>query len=189
MSCIDAARNNARMVRTALTRETWEATNECWIELKQMLARKLKSAELPEVIDTVKRRAGLIRGAFPARCCATRSTTSPESAPHRTRGQHQPHPRREVLRAPAGDHPCRLLARQHAVGIDPALGLCASLLSLGLYGENKAANIADFLILSGQMPRSLAYCYEKITSNLGYVGQEYASDLRRTTPPMPCLPP
>ena len=43
------------MVRTALTRETWEATNECWIELKQMLARKLKSADLPEVIDTVKR--------------------------------------------------------------------------------------------------------------------------------------
>ncbi|MGL4199795.1 MAG: alpha-E domain-containing protein, partial [Allorhizobium sp.] len=64
MSCIEAGRNNARMVRTALTRETWEATNECWIELKQMLARKLKSADLPEVIDTVKRRAGLIRGAF-----------------------------------------------------------------------------------------------------------------------------
>ena len=27
------------------------------------------------------------------------------------------------------------------------------------------------------MPRSLAYCYEKITSNLGYVGQEYGERL------------
>src|SRR6218665_1230083 len=27
MSCIESGRNNARMVRTALTRETWEATN------------------------------------------------------------------------------------------------------------------------------------------------------------------
>jgi uncharacterized alpha-E superfamily protein len=27
MSCIEAGRNNARMVRTALTRETWEAVN------------------------------------------------------------------------------------------------------------------------------------------------------------------
>src|SRR5690606_21611445 len=63
MSCIEAGRNNARMVRTALTRETWEATNECWIELKQVLGRKLKPADLPEVIESVKRRVGLIRGA------------------------------------------------------------------------------------------------------------------------------
>jgi uncharacterized alpha-E superfamily protein len=40
-------------------------------------------------------------------------------------------------------------------------------------GEYKATNIADFLILSGQMPRSLAYCYEKIVSNLGYIGKDY----------------
>ena len=64
MSCIEYGRNNARMVRTALTRDTWEATNECWIELKSLLGKKLKTAELPETIDVIKRRAGLIRGAF-----------------------------------------------------------------------------------------------------------------------------
>ncbi len=81
MSCIDSGRNNARMVRTALTRETWEATNECWIEIKQVMAKRLKSADLPEVIDIIKRRAGLIRGAFHGSMCATRSTISPASAP------------------------------------------------------------------------------------------------------------
>ena len=64
MSSFEAARNNARMVRTALTRETWEATNECWIDLKQMLTRRVKPADMPEIIDAIKRRAGLIRGAF-----------------------------------------------------------------------------------------------------------------------------
>ena len=64
MSCIEYGRNNARMVRTALTRDTWEATNECWIELKALLGKRLKTAELPETIDVIKRRAGLIRGAF-----------------------------------------------------------------------------------------------------------------------------
>ncbi|NNH33802.1 hypothetical protein C9413_31890, partial [Rhizobium sp. SEMIA 4085] len=64
MSCIDSGRNNARMVRTALTRETWEATNECWIELKALLSKRPKAAEMPEIIDVIKRRAGLIRGAF-----------------------------------------------------------------------------------------------------------------------------
>ncbi|MGO7668307.1 alpha-E domain-containing protein, partial [Rhizobium ruizarguesonis] len=55
---------NARMVRTALTRETWESTNECWIDFKSLLEKRFKAADMPEVIDVIKRRAGLIRGAF-----------------------------------------------------------------------------------------------------------------------------
>jgi uncharacterized alpha-E superfamily protein len=39
----------------------------------------------------------------------------------------------------------------------------------------KPINIADFLILNGRMPRSLAYCYEKIVNNLAYL----ANALRR----------
>ena len=38
-------------------------------------------------------------------------------------------------------------------------------------------NIADFLTLNVQMPRSLAYCYEKIVSNLGYLAQDYEARL------------
>ncbi|TIU62116.1 MAG: hypothetical protein E5W30_07025, partial [Mesorhizobium sp.] len=41
MSSIETARNNARMVRTALTRETWESINEAWMSLKRMLARPI----------------------------------------------------------------------------------------------------------------------------------------------------
>jgi len=52
------------MVRTALTRETWEATNEFWIELKDLLSKRLKPADLPQAIDVIKHRAGLIRGAL-----------------------------------------------------------------------------------------------------------------------------
>ena len=39
MSSIETARSNARMVRTALTRETWESINEAWMSLKRMLAK------------------------------------------------------------------------------------------------------------------------------------------------------
>ncbi|TKB96140.1 MAG: hypothetical protein E5W81_04425, partial [Mesorhizobium sp.] len=41
MSSIETARNNARMVRTALTRETWESVNEAWMSLKRMLAKPI----------------------------------------------------------------------------------------------------------------------------------------------------
>ena len=43
LSVIEAARNNARLVRTALTREVWEATNECWIALTAILARPVSA--------------------------------------------------------------------------------------------------------------------------------------------------
>ena len=40
MSVIDAARTGARMVRTSLTREVWEATNDCWMTLRQACTRR-----------------------------------------------------------------------------------------------------------------------------------------------------
>jgi len=52
------------MVRTALTREAWEATNECYLDIKSQLARKPSNADLPGIIDNIKQRTGLIRGAF-----------------------------------------------------------------------------------------------------------------------------
>ena len=42
MSAIDSARTNARLVRTALTREVWEATNECWMTIKAVLKRPVQ---------------------------------------------------------------------------------------------------------------------------------------------------
>lgn len=178
MSCIDAARNNAPMVRTALTRETWEATNECWIELKQMLARKLKSADLPEVIDTVKRRAGLIRGAFHGSMLRNeiynfaRIGTFIERADNTSRILDVKY----YVLLPAITHVGSSLDNMQWESILRSVSAHRSY--RWVYdGEYKAANIADFLILSGQMPRSLAYCYEKITSNLGYVGQEYGERL------------
>ncbi|MGF9691941.1 MULTISPECIES: alpha-E domain-containing protein [unclassified Rhizobium] len=174
MSCIDSGRNNARMVRTALTRETWEATNECWIELKQLLGRKVRAAELPEAIDVIKRRAGLIRGAFHGSMLRndlynfSRIGTFIERA----------------------DNTSRILDVKYYVLL-PAVSQVGSSLdnfqwesilrsvsahrSYGwVYdGEYRPSNIADFLILNGRMPRSLAYCYEKIVSNLGYLAEDY----------------
>jgi uncharacterized alpha-E superfamily protein len=174
MSCIDSGRNNARMVRTALTRETWEATNECWIELKQLLSRKVKAADLPEAIDVIKRRAGLIRGAFHGSMLRndlynfSRIGTFIERA----------------------DNTSRILDVKYYVLL-PAVSQVGSSLdnfqwesilrsvsAHRSYGwvydaEYRPSNIADFLILNGRMPRSLAYCYEKINSNLGYLAEDY----------------
>jgi uncharacterized alpha-E superfamily protein len=178
MSCIESARNNARMVRTALTRETWEATNECWIELKQMLARKLKSADLPEVIETVKRRAALIRGAFHGSMLRNeiynfaRIGTFIERADNTSRILDVKY----YVLLPAITHVGSSLDNMQWESILRSVSAHRSY--RWMYdGEYRAANIADFLILNGQMPRSLAYSYEKIVSNLGYIAKDYGERL------------
>jgi uncharacterized alpha-E superfamily protein len=174
MSCIEAGRNNARMVRTALTRETWEATNEFWIEVKGMLSRKVKAAELPQCIDAIKQRAGLVRGAFHGSMLRndlynfSRIGTFMERADNTARILDVKY----YVLLPA--------AAQVGSSLDNAQweSILRSVSAHRSYGwvydaEYKPANIADFLILNGRMPRSLAYCYEKIVSNLGYLATDY----------------
>jgi uncharacterized alpha-E superfamily protein len=64
LSMIENARTNARMVRTAITREVWEATNESWMMLGALLARPVSEANLGEVLDTIRRHTTLVRGAM-----------------------------------------------------------------------------------------------------------------------------
>ncbi|OCW55536.1 alpha-E domain-containing protein [Hoeflea olei] len=174
LSAIEAARNNGRMVRTALTREAWEATNECYLDIKAQLARRVSDAEMPEIINNIKQRTGLIRGAF-----------------------HGTMLRNELFNfsrlgtfIERADNTSRILDVKYYVLL-PAVSYVGSSLdnvqwesilrsvsahrSYGwVYDDDyKPANIADFLILNGRMPRSLAYCYDKIDSNLSYLEREY----------------
>jgi uncharacterized alpha-E superfamily protein len=64
LAMIAGARTNARTVRTAITREVWEATNESWMVLSDMLARPVKATNLGEVLSTIRRQSTLVRGAM-----------------------------------------------------------------------------------------------------------------------------
>lgn len=178
MACIEAARNNARMVRTALTRETWEAINEFWIEMGIVLGRKVKQADWPQVIDTIKNRADLVRGAF-----------------HGTMLRNELFNFANIgLSIERADNTARILDVKYYVLLPAASNVVPTienvqwqsiLRSVSAHrsygwvydGEYKASNIADFLILNARMPRSLAYCYEKLVSNLGYLEKEYGERL------------
>ena len=176
MSTLHAARENARMTRTALTREAWEATNECYLDIKAQLARKVSGDEMPEIINTIKQRTGLIRGAF-----------------------HGTMLRNEIYNfsrigtfIERADNTSRILDVKYYVLL-PAVSYVGSSLdnvqwesilrsvsahrSYGwVYDDDyKPSNIADFLILNGRMPRSLAYCYDKINANLSYLEREYGA--------------
>ncbi len=178
MSSFDAARDNARLVRTALTREVWEAVNESWMTLKDALKRPVREADLPEVLSLVRRQSALVRGAMHGTMLRNdvfdfaRIGTFLERADSTARildvkyyvllpsisqiGSSLDNVQWEtILRSVAGQRSYRWL---NGTDLSPR-------------------GIADFLILDGRMPRSLIFCMSKIKGNLGYIAREYGCDL------------
>ncbi|MDH5558043.1 MAG: alpha-E domain-containing protein [Alphaproteobacteria bacterium] len=174
VSVVKAARDNARMVRTALTREVWEATNECWITLKDLLSRPISERELPEVLGTIRQQSGLVRGAL-----------------HGTMLRNDIYDfARLGTFLERADNTARILDVKYYVLLPSASFIGSSLDNVQWetilrsvsaqrayrwlsQGDSNPVWIADFLIHDRRLPRSLAFCYAKIVGNLNYLADDY----------------
>ncbi|MEM8629723.1 MAG: alpha-E domain-containing protein [Pseudomonadota bacterium] len=174
MSALKAARDNGRMVRIALTREVWEATNECWITLTEALARPVRERDLPTVLALIRQQSAQVRGAL-----------------HGTMLRNEVYDfARMGTFIERADNTARILDVKYYVLL-PSLAQIGSSLdnvqwetilrSVGgqrayrfLHGGDiSPRGIAEFMILDGRMPRSLAFCTRKISDNLGYLEIDY----------------
>lgn len=176
LSAISAARQNARLVRTALTREVWEAVNDTYMILKQTLARPVRDRDLPEVLATIRQQSALVRGALHGTMLRNdvfdfaRIGTFLERA----------------------DNTARILDVKYYVLL-PSISqigssldnvqwetILRSVAGMRAYrwinqGESSPLGIADFLVFDGRMPRSLKFSVNKIATNLGYLEREYGA--------------
>ncbi len=174
LSVVEAARNNARLVRTALTREVWEATNECWIALKATLARPVSAKNLTDVLAMIRQQSGLVRGALHGSMLRndiynfSRLGTFIERADSTARILDVKY----YVLLPSVSHVGSAVDNvQWETILRSVSGMRAYRWMHG--GEITATGIADFLILDRQMPRSLAFCFNKIVDNLGYLADNY----------------
>jgi uncharacterized alpha-E superfamily protein len=62
VSCLSAARENARAVRGTLTTEVWETHNQTWLEVKRMIKQGDFEADPSQFFEWVKFRSHLSRG-------------------------------------------------------------------------------------------------------------------------------
>jgi uncharacterized alpha-E superfamily protein len=176
LSVIDNARNNARLVRTALTREVWEATNDCWMAMKAALARPVTEVELPDVLTTIRQQSALVRGALNGTMLRNDIYNFASIGTF-------------IERA---DNTARILDVKYYVLLPSVSPVGSSLdnvqwetilRSLSAYrayrwlseGEANSIGIANFLILDGRMPRSLAFCSKKISESLGHLADNYGT--------------
>ncbi|MBJ6986259.1 MULTISPECIES: alpha-E domain-containing protein [unclassified Devosia] len=174
LATIESARANARMVRTALTRDAWEAVNEAWMALNDVLRDPVPQSDIPPVLDHIKRQTSLIRGAF-----------------------HGTMLRNEIFNfarigtfIERADNTARILDVKYYVLL-PAVSYVGStidnyqwesiLRSVSAHrsyrwvyaGDYRPAQIADYLILDGRMPRSLNFAYRNIVENLNFLAKDY----------------
>ena len=176
LSVIKSARDNARLVRTALTREVWEATNVCWMTLQTMLARPVKESDLPEVLAAIRQQNAIVRGAM------TGTMLRNDGYNFATLGTF-------LERA---DNTARILDVKYYLLLPSVAQIGSSLDNMQwetilrsvsaqrayqwLNGADiSPRKIAQFLILHRHMPRSLIFCCNKIAQSLGHIGHEYGS--------------
>lgn len=177
-SSIAAARENARMTRTALTRDVWEAINEIWIQFKRDREANKHRTDLPDLLSSVRQQAALVRGSINGTML-----------------------RNDIFRFAVlgalierADNTARILDTKYYVLLPSSASVGSSLDRVQwemilrsasaersfhwLYGgEMSPSAIVEFLIHDVRLPRSIAYCYDEIIETLSALEREYG---RRT---------
>ncbi len=193
MSCLRAARENARAVRGTLTTEVWETQNQTWLEFNRMLRRRRFERDPSALFEWVKFRSHLSRG-------VTVGTMLQDEALHFLRiGTF-------LERA---DNTARLLdvkfqrlaGEFFGTGMNPGSNptqqqevqevdfyhwsaILRSVSGFEVYRKVyrnviRPEKVAELLILRPDMPRSLAACMNEVVANLTLVANEQSAETLR----------
>lgn len=162
-SCISIARRNARAQRTALTREMWESLNSAWINFEAINPQDITSDRLPALLDWIKEQSATYRGALLNTILRNDTFYFSQLGTFLERA----------------DNTARILDVKYFVLLPSYEMIGSSVDNLQwasilrsvsahrsyrwVYKQHyKPWNIADYLILNAEMPRSLKACYLEI---------------------------
>lgn len=177
-SVIEAARNNARLVRTALTREVWEATNETWMSLTALLTGSNSYDDLPRVLAQIRQESAYVRGSLHGTMMRNdiynfcRLGTFVERADNTGRILDVKY----YVLLPSAQHVGSRLDNVQWENILRSVSAQRAYRWRHPGGANPRS-IAEFLILDKRMPRSLIFCIDEIQENLTHLGADYGTEL------------
>lgn len=184
ISCLHAARENARTVRGSLTTEVWETLNQTWLEVNKMLGAGALEEDPGQFFEWVKYRSHLSRGVTGGTMLMdeafyfTRLGTYLERADNTARlvdvkfhviqndfygtsgGKNQEHDFYHwsaVLRSVSGFEVYRKVYRDVI----------------------KPERVAELLILRADMPRSLHASLNEVVNNLNMLSTDQSSETHR----------
>ncbi|PYG33017.1 alpha-E domain-containing protein [Pelagimonas varians] len=178
MCAIENARTNARMVRTALTTEVWEAVNENWMAMKAALKKPIPETDLPALLGEIRRHSALVRGAL-----------------HGTMLRNDAYDFAQIGTAlERADNTARIIDVKYYTLLPSASFIGSAmdnvqwetiLRSVSAHrsfrwlnaNEMTSSGIAEFVILDSRFPRSLYFASRTIRANLGYLEKDYGATM------------
>ncbi len=177
MAMVESARTNARACRSALTAEVWEAVNEGWMTLRDLLARPVRDSNLNTSLAAIRRESTLARGATHGSMLRNETYSFARLGTFLERA----------------DNTARILDVKYYLLL-PSLSYVGTPLDTGQWdnvlrslsaerayrwlnsGRMDARSIADFLILDDRFPRSLVFCYSRMRQNLAELAQLHGAE-------------
>ena len=174
-ACLERARANARSVRTALTMELWTALNDGWRKLELMDPAEVQR-DLPGTLDWVKARGAMIRGAS--------TSTMMRNDGYLFLGLGGYIERADMTLRLLDVKSYVLLPETDVVGGGRDHHQWTSVLhatsAVRAYhhvyrSDYNPGQIADFLILSKEFPRSVAFSYQKIGQCLDRLAESHGT--------------
>jgi uncharacterized alpha-E superfamily protein len=175
-TCLSNARRNGRAQRTALTREMWESLNSSWLEFSAINPQAMTSNALPELLDWVRSRSALYRGALLNTILRNDTYYFSQMGTFIERADSTS----RILDVKY----YHLLPSSEMVGSGTDNFQWTSILrSVSAHRSYRWVfkdsyrpwKIADYLILNRQMPRSLRSCYDELTHALQDLGILYGA--------------
>lgn len=185
LAMMEAARTNARLCRSTITAEVWEAVNEGWMMLSELLAKPVRESTLNMALAAVRRESTLARGATHGSMLRNEAYSFARLGTFLERA----------------DNTARILDVKYYLLL-PSVSYVGTPLDTGQWenvlrslagnrayrwlnsGRMDARSIADFLILDERFPRSLVFCYGVMRENLAQLalthgGETEAHELMR----------
>lgn len=175
-ACIARARENGRIVRTALTAQVWDALNTAFQELRALERQERSTLALTRLTEWTMRHAAMVRGAIDATLLRNDGYDFLnlgywlERADATARLMDVKYyvllPRAEFVGSGLDNYQWTTLLR--AMSAHRAFHWAYG-------GEVTAAKIAHFLILNPQCPRSLVTCAAGMTGHLDRIARHYGT--------------
>ena len=185
VSCLRAARENARAVRGALTTEVWETQNQTWLEFNRLLREGAFDRDPGAFFEWVKFRSHLSRG-------VTVGTMLQDEALHflrigtfLERADNTARLLDVKFHALAGEYfGAGHVKESQEVDFYHLSAILRSVSGFEIYRKVyrnviRPERVAELLILRPDMPRSLAACMNEVVLNLQLVANQGSSETLR----------
>ncbi|MES1156222.1 MAG: alpha-E domain-containing protein [Alphaproteobacteria bacterium] len=174
LNCLEKARINARAMRTALTRDMWDAVNGAWLEARRMGPADFRLEVLPDTLDWVRTVSTRFAGAYQTTMLRNEIYSFVKLGASLERA----------------DNTARILDVKYHVLLPSYSGvggmldyyqwtsILRAVSAVRAYqwiyrDEVKPWNVAELLILKPELPRSLRACYDDIIESLDGISSDH----------------